>query len=160
MRYALTVERQNKSPPVADWPDLPWFGGGPLITLRRANRASRNGHGWHLLVEMAAAPFVERVKAPRARPTGLTGFKCRPESAHGLTVKVLSQRWRKLEHAGAHLGAPCAAHPMLPRQCEGSLALPGDARGKQIAQRLGKQRLANARAVFHTRRKAGDVLHK
>ena len=70
---------------------------------------------------------------------------------------MLSQRWRKLEQPGAHSGAKRAAQPVLPRQCEGSLALPRDARWKKIAERLGKQRLADARAIFGTRRKAGDM---
>src|SRR5882762_9103605 len=73
--------------------------------------------------QMAAAPFVEDVEGPGARPRGAGVEEIVPDHLYSGGMQMRRQRRRQTRKTCFEAGAEGGAHPVFPREGEGALFL-------------------------------------
>ena len=75
-------------------------------------------------LEVAAAPLVKHIEAPRPRPTRPPRQEIMPHSFDSFTIQHRLQRRRQIRQPGGDLRAQRAPQPTLPRKRECAFGLP------------------------------------
>src|SRR5437588_12003924 len=89
---------------------FPWYALIPRIFISRFASVPQGGS---LCGEMSAAPLVQDIQGPGARPGGFPGKKIRPHRANHTRAKINRQRRLGVAAARLHAPTPWARQPRL-----------------------------------------------